>query len=453
MERERILIISHSYSPLLNPRAFRWTAISEKWAASGIKVDVITSWLPGLKRFEIHNGVEIHRVGGAITERLRLVLRPSSRRTTHGGVIESAESKAGLRGILKARIKSLARFFHDKIWKNIYWPDYACLWIVPASSKALELCEMVKYGSLITVSDPFSSHLTGKRVKKVHSELNWVVDIGDPFSFRLDNPTNNHALYKQLNFRKEAGVFRFSNAVTVTTTNTLKKYADLFPESASKISVIPPATNLSDIGNTWGKPLPPGGKLKLVYVGTLYRAIRNPEYLLGLFERLSSRPAWGDSQLHFYGGYDDCRDVFAKFNHLVNEKIFLHGLVSHESVVQAMASADVLINIGNDNCYQLPSKLAEYVSLGKPIINLHTILNDSSKEFLNGYPAVLNLHTHTSQVFTELVAKVEQFISRLPNLLNESTANNWNLKFCVENIASQYGLLLKQEIVGDKVFA
>ena len=302
MERERILIISHSYTPFINPRAFRWSAIAETWTAQGLKVDVITSWLPGLRRFEILNSVEIHRIGGSVIERLRALLRPRSRATTAENSPHADKSQRSLYLKISGWILAIAKFLHDKIWKNIYWPDYACLWIGSASTKALELCAMVHYGAVISVSDPFSSHMAGKSVKTHYPEITWLVDIGDPFCFRYDCPTNNHTLYRKYNCRKEREIFELADAISVTTETTRHKYAELFSNTAGKIKVIPPLTTETAPVSDGKRILPENKNIKLIYVGTLYRSIRNPEYLLKLFKSLLSTHGKMNVELHFFGG-------------------------------------------------------------------------------------------------------------------------------------------------------
>lgn len=442
MERERILIISHSYSPLLNPRAFRWSAIAEKWAEQGLKVDVITSWLPGLKRFEILNGVEIHRVGGGITERLRFVLRPVSRSTTGTRSKNSGESQGGILKSVSGWILTIARFINDKIWKNIYWPDYACLWIGPASSKALELCEMEKYSSVISVSDPFSSHLAGKSVKATFSDINWLVDIGDPFSFREDCPGNNLRLYRRLNYRLESQIFRLADSISVTTDSTRRIFAELHYGSAAKIKVIPPLMSVTGQTLFDESVLSKNQKIKLVYVGTLYRAIRNPEPLLKLFEKVVSLPGHENIELHFFGGYDDCRDIFEQYHYLIGEKIFTHGLVRRGLVLQAMHEADILVNIGNNNSYQLPSKIVEYVAMAKPIVNLHTIENDSSKEFLADYPAVLNLFMQPNNSILKQANELVGFLKPGQIQIDDVVKSDWREKYGIEKICGAYSRLL-----------
>ena len=451
MERERILIISHSYTPFINPRAFRWSAIAECWAQQGFKVDIITSWLPNLKRFEILNGVEIHRIGGGVIERLRTALRPKSRATTAGNPLQSAKSTTGIFSKLSGWILAVAKFANDKIWKNIYWPDYACLWIGSASLKAHELCAMERYATVISVSDPFSSHLAGKSVKVQYPGINWIADIGDPFCFRQDNPTNNHTFYRKLNYRKERQIFEMADAISVTTETTGRKYAELFPHTSAKIKIIPPMMAETATANDGDRVLPENKNIKLVYVGTLYRSIRNPEYLLKLFKSLLSAHAKMNIELHFFGGNDDCRDIFEPYQFLFADKLTLHGLVSRSKVFKATSEADVLINIGNDNPYQLPSKLVEYAWQGKPIVNLHTIENDSSKGFLRDYPVILNLATSPNSSMEEQVRKLADFINRLPMPVSEKFLHNWREQFGVKTIANEYAKLIERDSIIEQV--
>jgi len=444
MERERILILSHSYKPFLNPRAFRWTAIAEHWASQGNDVDIICSWLPGLRRYEIVNGVEVHRIGGGVIERLRAILRPKERATTASSNEEFNKNNHGLFQKIFGWILPIARFVNDKIWKNIYWPDYACLWIAPAAAKALELYEMEKYGTVISVSDPFSSHLAGKQVKSNCPDTNWLVDIGDPFSFRLDNPTNNHKLYRKYNYRKEGQMLALADCISVTTEITRHRYTELFSGTGAKIKVIPPMMTESADAVERKRVLSENKNIKLVYVGTLYRTIRNPEHLLKLFKALLSTHGKMNAEIHFFGGYDDCREIFEPYQLLFADKLSLHGLVNRTKVFKAMSEADILVNIGNDNSYQLPSKLVEYAWLGKPIVNLYSIDNDSSKEFLKEYPAILNLDTRPNSSMEEQVRKLADFINRLPIKIEESFLQNWKRLFSVETISGEYLAMLNR---------
>jgi glycosyltransferase involved in cell wall biosynthesis len=239
---------------------------------------------------------------------------------------------------------------------------------------------------VVSVSEPFTGHLVGLDLRERLPEARWLVDLGDPFSFLERTPTNNRALYRRLNAAVEREVFRRADAAAVTTVPTRDIYRKLFPESAAKVHVVPPlAPDLDAL-----PPHPPvfsGDRVRLVYSGTLLRAIRSPEFLLRLFETLQRTRFAGRVELHFLGNVGDCRECFEPYRGWIGRGIFLHGKVSREHAVQAMREAAVLVNLGNDTSFQLPSKVLEYAALGKPVLNLSASGDDSSARFLTGYPA------------------------------------------------------------------
>ncbi len=71
MKKNKILIITHNYYPVVSPEAFRWTKIAEYWVKKGIQIYIVSSWKPGLLKEESINGVKIYRVGNRLLEFLR----------------------------------------------------------------------------------------------------------------------------------------------------------------------------------------------------------------------------------------------------------------------------------------------------------------------------------------------------------------------------------------------
>jgi glycosyltransferase involved in cell wall biosynthesis len=430
----QVLIVSHSYSPIVSPRAFRWTAIAEYWAKQGDRVDIICAWKPGLLREEVIKDVYIHRIGGAVSEMLRSRLRNSA---AYPNVQDNKSTEIdGL--ITKQTLTSFTKWVHDQTWKKVYWPDYACLWYFPALKKAKQLLKSCNYDAVISVSHPFTGHLVGLTLKKYYPYCKWIVDIGDPFCFLEYMPTNNQNFYKQLNYTSEKTVFRQANRIAVTTKNTLTKYSDLFPDSANKIHVIPPLlswdTSDTSQNSIFSRAEP---KLRLVFVGTLHKQIRKPDLLLELFTKLLHTHLAERLELHFVGSIDNCQEYFQPYETLLNKQIFCHGKLSRCQAFQAMKEADVLVNIGNEFPYQLPSKVVEYASFGKPVLNLARIAEDSSAEFFKDYPASLCLLGKNAQVNLEQFTKLIQFLEKLPSV-NVSQLNSWLEPYCIEAIAEAY---------------
>lgn len=430
-----ILIISHSYKPLLNPRAFRWSAIAEELIGRNIKVDVVTAWQKGQSRKENIRGVKVYRTGGGIIENLRERLRPPHKRT---GTAISNKEKRQSPSRLKVLVSRVLHGIHDRTWKQLYWPDYACLWINPAIKQANALLEENRYDAIYTISDPFSSHLAGYEINKRWPGLFWLVDIGDPFSFRSGTPTNNHWLYSYLNLKTEKKIFDAATVITVTTEPTRDKYLSLFEEAKQKMHVIPPLIANATEQNMASLKETTQGSVKMVYVGTLYKSIRNPRYLLRLFERLTQNQSGTQVELHFYGSLNDCSDEFAPYRQYLNKSLFIHGLVNREQVFLATNKASVLVNIGNDNIYQLPSKVVEYAASGKPIINIARTEKDTSARFLKTYPNFLNILQEPSGPNPYQLKQVFNFISQKHARVDDTFLNKFLMPNHIDSITSRY---------------
>jgi hypothetical protein len=339
----RLLVVTYLYAPDRSPRAFRWTALAERWAEAGHEVAVIAA---GAAATERRNGVTVHRVPGW--------LRRSATPGAAGG---------------PAR-RSLPKAIYDRTLKRVLWPDYAFDWYFPALRRA----HAIAADRLVTVSHPFTPHLVGLALKRQH----WLADIGDPFSLLDETPLNNGALYARLNRHAERRVLARADAAAVTVESARAAYAAVFPESAGKIAVVPPLLSLPEPGDN---PLPASGT-HLVFVGTLYRALRSPAPLLALFREMRrGRP---DLALHFFGDVHDCRPFFEKRP----EGVHLHGPVPRATAAAAMRHATALVNIGNATPHQVPSKLVEYAAAARPIVNLAATASDTSAAFLAGHPAL-----------------------------------------------------------------
>jgi glycosyltransferase involved in cell wall biosynthesis len=382
----KLLVVSHEYAPAQSPRSFRWSAVAGALAARGHQVDVVCRALPGAPREEVRDGVRVHRVSGGPGESLRRRLGaetptvPSGRNGAGGGL--------GLRG----PAATAARWVHDHTWKQLYWPDYACAWYLPAARRGAALLAEGGYDRLVSVSLPFTGHLVAGRLKALHPSLPWVMDVGDPFAFIVGTPTNNARLYGGLNHRTERRLLRAASAVSVTTEGTRARYAEVFPESAPRLAVIPPLLSLAEAPARGGAFLGARpGRLPLVFVGTLHPRLRTPERVLALFRALLDTPLGPRLELHFVGPLNGCEAAFAPYAELMDERVFCHGAVARVDAFAAMSEAAALVNLGNRSGYQLPSKVVEYVATGLPVLNLPGAPDDVSVPFFAGYPAALQL--------------------------------------------------------------
>ena len=85
----------------------------------------------------------------------------------------------------------------------------------------------------------------------------------------------------------------------------------------------------------------------------------------------------------------------------------------YDVALQAMADADVLINIGNSVPVHMPSKTLEYINTGKPMVNFYKLSDCPTLYYTKSYPLALNLFEEEN----DLDAAAAQFV-----------------QFCEENI-------------------
>lgn len=426
-----VLVVTHNYAPDRAPRAFRWTAIAEHWAARGAHVDIVTTGRGGGPDLELRNGVYVHRVGERMFGRLR-GLAGSASPPSGPPAKQPTEGAAPRPGIAKR--------LYDATWKKLYWPDHAALWYTAAARRARSLCRSRRYDAVITVSHPFTGHLVGLALARAVPAARWIVDVGDPFSLDDTEPFNNPYLYRRLNRRAERRVYRRCNAISVTVEGCRAAVRNVCPEAASKIVVIPPLLSLPVVEK--GNPPRPRQHdiIDIAYLGVLYAAIRRPDTLLELFVRMyQQRPSL---RLHFYGDIQDCTPAFDRVRPLVGKAIVLHGPVPRKDVHAAMAAADILVNIGNDTSFQLPSKLVEYASAGRPILNVVRKPNDTSVGFLHPCPAAMSLTCPEGVVDETHVKQALAFVTNPPPI-RASDLERFLAPFHIGPVAEAYEALLQ----------
>lgn len=145
---------------------------------------------------------------------------------------------------------------------------------------------------------------------------------------------------------------------------------------------------------------------RCVFLGSFYAGIRDPSFTLDVFTTLVKRHK---AELWFIGPTESIlNDEQSK----IGIKCF--GRRTIEECNDYMDEADCLINIGNRINNQVPSKIFDYISTGKPIINICAINDDPCIPYLSKYPLALTIYEGDERAST----KVEAFLESLNNILN-----------------------------------
>ena len=476
-DSKRILIITYKYLPEIAPRVFRWSSLVDYWVKQGHCIDVICASFPGQPNYESIDSSKIYRVtpwfkktNEKSTNKNNSPLENISENNQDLSLLDNdhleisikaieinpsiirkiickflfilqkiiQKVKRTLRAVKRSGQKILNNF--KRLQRNYLWPDYGMYWIVPAIKKAVYLIKNNSYDAIITVSWPVSPHVVGWFIKKylIKKNINWIVDIGDPFSFNTITPINNFKIFSKLNSSFERSMLRKADSISVTTARTKEEYVKFTPGVKEKIFVISPMIPQNNHNNfnldNYSK-----SKMKIVFTGSLRLKNRRPDMFLKLFaESLSNKEINEKFELHFYGDVKQCLSSFEPYKRLLNKKIFIHGIVSKCVVDEVIRSSDFLLNIGNLTEYQLPSKVVEYLSANKPIINITTNINDSSWEVLSISPLATNFFIKDEQIDKDLVSKLINFLINPPSLLSDDLLKQITLQYQIEMISESY---------------
>ncbi len=381
----KVLIVSYAFAPTYSANAVKWAAIAEALAESGVNVEVVTAWTPGLAREEMAGGIRILRVGGELSTGVRARLR--RRWGAHGSRTQSAtrtNAPSPVGSILKAL---------NRLWRRVYWPDHACLWI-PSAARAVSARLADGVDVVISVAHPFSDHLAALWGGAARGGVCWIADYGDPFALLEDTPTNNHRLYGKLNRRADALVMNECSRVTVPNAELIDLYVASGIALRDRFALSSHVALRSAESYAEVQERDPTAEISFCYAGAFARGVRSPKFffecgraIVREGERLGHRVT-----IHVYGSLNDCADDVEPIADLILKgAIRLHGEVPPGVARQAIDSADVLVNVGNETAYRQPSKLVEYMSTGKPIINFATTKADSSISMLEGYVAAVTI--------------------------------------------------------------
>ncbi|MFQ5734643.1 MAG: hypothetical protein ACE5KM_22135, partial [Planctomycetaceae bacterium] len=430
----RLLIVTHQYLPNPNPRALRWTAIAEHWAAIGHRVDVVCG-VPSDGVVTQGSGpatdrLQVHRVGIGWREQVR--------RRFGRGAADRSQPVERVRGVRPVLVSGL-RAVYGATWRRLCWPDSASGWYRPAVRFCRDRLQNANYDALVSVSNPFTSHRVGRTLKRAYPSLRWVADIGDPFSVDDKVRVNNVLLYAQRNRRFEADVLQTADAACIVTESMTDLYRRSFPESAARMHAVPPMCTspaFADAPHARNSQ-----RLRLAYFGTLYRGIRSPRPLLQLFRQLLAQPGCANLELRFYGNANGCESEFEIVRDLIGRQVHLHGTVSRNAAQHALQQADVLVNLGNDLPYGLPSKVVEYAATGKPILNLSLIRDDVSARFLRNYSAAHNVLASDIQNGCMAGESTAEFLRQSPGA-ERATVERLLRPHRVESVAAEYERLL-----------
>lgn len=154
-------------------------------------------------------------------------------------------------------------------------------------------------------------------------------------------------------------------------------------------------------------------KTHILYTGSL-TPFREPSCFLKLIEKVMEKNNM--VCCHFLGEmheetYEKCfKQLLKKYP----DNIFVYDSIAPEKVYSVMEKADFLLNIGNLYTNMVPSKIFDYFSTGKQIINMQKIEQCPSRKYFEKYPHCLTVEEWHSEDY--LVSLQQYLQNSVPDL-------------------------------------
>lgn len=360
----RFLLIAYEFPPSPSPQSLRWAYLARELVVRGHQVRVLTIHLggetPGLP--ELPPGLETHRTFAGPLRGLLAHLRDRRRSRQPSPSATSGPIAASPLRPPRSWKQSLSESAQNLAARFLF-PDVRGEWF-PWARRALSRClEEFEPDIVISSHEPATSLELGLIAKA--KGYRWIADLGDPVLAPY-TPPRWHA--RALRVERETCRKADHLIVTHSGAATLLTERHGLRPGISTISqgyAPEPHPTPSEI------PFDPK-RLELLYTGSFYH-FRKPDDLV---TAIAAHPR---ARLNIASV--TVPESLLRAAQTLPEQVRLLGFLPHRHILQLQRSADVLINIANEDPAQVPGKLYEYLGAGRPILHV-TRQHDTSAELI-----------------------------------------------------------------------
>lgn len=377
MTNKNLLILAPYFFPYENPRSRRVLKVVETLDEAGFYIHIVCSKV-AQKPPQLSERVSIYPVGFNAPKERFFQPEPAN----------NPQDRSASNSPWMARLKQI----NHLILKSIYWPDDSFTWVKDSYEKAEEIVQKYNIYAVLSFSLPFASILTGLKLKRNHPSLQWITDIGDPLNFQVDNPMNNTWFYNNKNKQVEKQALITADLNIVTNLGLQEKYISELQIPENKLAVVGP---FNQIGQRVIKSKNTES-IHLLFMGSFYPKIRRAQVLLQHLENLVLGSPNTQFQITLAGNLNHSDTKLFKNNPLIGKITELKPYQDIANSQKLIQEADFLINLNNTTSFQLPSKCADYLASGLPIINITQHTDDPSIIYFKNYPFCFHVTSQTS---------------------------------------------------------
>ena len=361
----KILLIAYEFPPSPSPQSLRWTYLVRELALLGHEMHVLTVDLggdtPGLP--ELPAGVHVHRTfpgplrGALAWHRDYRMRNPRRTRAASAPVDGSSGDGGGMTAPLRPPRNWKQRLSEavQAIAGQLHFPDIRGEWRRHGLRRLRTLVASVAPDVVISSHEPATTLELGLSLRG--SGLPWVVDLGDPV---LAPYTPRR--WRARSLRLERAVFRHARHVFVTNARALEEMRARHGGD-TPMSVVTQGFDLAPLpqDGSVGAGLFDPDRLELLYTGSLY-AFRRIDALLDALR--------ADPRIRLSIAAVTVPEAILAAARAAPQQLRLLGFLPHRHALALQRSADVLVNIANDDPAQIPGKFYEYLGAARPVLHL-----------------------------------------------------------------------------------
>lgn len=323
-------------------------------------------------------------------------------------------------------------------------PDGWASWWPAAVVRGLRLIRRHQIGAIWSTYPIMTAHCIAHTLSRM-TGLPWIADFRDPVSSSVE-AGNRFSVASQN--RCEQRVLGRAARTVFTTPGAMRGYAEKYPkaDTEGRLVVIPNGydeTAFSDLpAATYRRP---GRPLRLVHSGVLYPDGRSP---LPFFTAVANLKAAGMLTENDVTIVLRASGFEAKYTEEIRRRgldgmITLAPLISNLEAVREQADADALLLFqGRQFDDQIPSKVYEYLRIGRPVFALVSTEGDAAALLRDTGGAVL--------VPMEDVAAIERGLCEFIKALREQRAPVADASV-VQGYSRQHGAVLLARLLDDVV--
>lgn len=259
---------------------------------------------------------------------------------------------------------------HEKLWRfirigySLLRGEGTLYWVRRTMLKELERQYAIeKFDSMVSIGFPITTHLACKDFASKHPGIRWLTYSTD--TYYKSRAGSRFRMLAQLRSRAEHSAYSAAthNFFSREIMNSCQEFlgTDVLGKSSILDYMLFEASESSGFDTTFLNP----NRMNLLYAGGFIEKVRDPRYFLSILEKLPS-----DSKItwHIFSS-GQMVDVIQDYASRMPERIVYHKPVKVNEIRDIMNACDVLLNISNDMDQFFPSKVFDYLSTGKPILD------------------------------------------------------------------------------------